>query len=173
MLRLKGGQVTVWDAALPPSLRELPEELAEVDQWLDDDRFLRPYLQRFNQRIGRPTVPVDTFHRLMYLRFRHQLSYEMLVREVRDSITWRQFCRIPLDAPVPHSTTLVKLVRKYGPEILDQLNETLIQTSREKKVIRGRKLRVYATVWGPTSPIPPMPACWPMASGPSPGWSNG
>lgn len=146
MLRLKGDQLTIWDVALPAELRRLPEELAKVDRWLDDERFFVPYREKFNQRIGRPTVPVDTFHRLMYLRFRHQLSYEVLVREVRDSITWRQFCRIPLDARVPDSTTLVKLVKKYGPATLDRLNEELVRKAREKKVIRGRKLRVDTTV---------------------------
>jgi hypothetical protein len=38
------------------------------------------------------------------------LGYERLCREVADSISWRRFCRIGLDRPVPHPTTLVKLV---------------------------------------------------------------
>jgi len=124
----------------------LPEELAKVDSWLQDERFFQPYQEKFDRRLGRPSVPVDTFHRLMYLRFRHRLSYETLVREVRDSITWRRFCRIPLDGRVPDSTTLVKLVHKYGPEVLDRLNEELVLKAKEKKVIRGRKLRVDTTV---------------------------
>ncbi|MCL5677166.1 MAG: transposase, partial [Firmicutes bacterium] len=142
MLRLRNEQLTIWDEALPAELRVLPEELAKVDSWLQDERFFQPYQEKFDRRLGRPSVPVDTFHRLMYLRFRHRLSYETLVREVRDSIAWRRFCRIPLDGRVPDSTTLVKLVHKYGPEVLDCLNEELVLKAKEKKVIRGRKLRV-------------------------------
>jgi len=147
MLRLKNAdQMSLWDLALPVDILQLPEELAKVDGWLDDAAFFKPYLEKFNQRIGRPTVPVDTFHRLMYLRFRHRLSYEALVQEVRDSYTWRRFCRIAPNQRIPDSTTLVKLVKKYGPEVLDQLNETLVRKAKERKVLRGKKLRVDSTV---------------------------
>ena len=65
---------------------------------------------------------VDTLLRLLYLKHRYQLVYESLCREVSDSIGWRRFCRIGLDRPVPHPTTLVKLVRRAGPEVIDELN---------------------------------------------------
>lgn len=148
MLRLRGhkDQVTLWDFVVPVDILELPEELAKVDHWLDDDRFFKPYLEKFNQRLGRPSVPVETFYRLIYLRHRHKLSYEALVQEVRDSYTWRKFCRIGPHQRVPDSSTLVKLVKKYGPDVLDQLNEELVRKAREKKVIRGRKLRMDTTV---------------------------
>jgi IS5 family transposase len=55
-------------------------------------------------------------------------------------------CRIPLDRPVPHPTTLVKLVGRAGPEIIAQLNTALLGKLREDKLLRGRKLRVDTTV---------------------------
>src|SRR4051812_14600885 len=51
----------------------------------------------------------ETYLRLMFLKFRYQLGFESLCREVSDSFTWRQFCRIGIDQPVPHPTTLMKL----------------------------------------------------------------
>ena len=54
-----------------------------------------------------PSVPVDTLLRLLYLKHRYQLGYESLGKEVSDSIGWRRCCRIGLDRPVPHPTTLV------------------------------------------------------------------
>jgi IS5 family transposase len=71
-------------------------------------------------------VPIDTLLRLLYLKHRYQLGYESLCREVADSISWRWFCRLPLDRPVPHPTTLVKLVRRAGPEVIAQLNAALV-----------------------------------------------
>jgi IS5 family transposase len=49
---------------------------------------------------------METYLRLMFLKFRYRLGYESLCREVSDSITWRRFCRIhiPLDSTVPHPT---------------------------------------------------------------------
>lgn len=145
MLRLSQPQLSLWDSILPEELRTLSPELKRVNELLDDPRFVEPFGQRFRERRGRPTVPVDTFLRLIYLKHRHDLSYERLVEGVRDSIMWRRFCRIPLDGEVPHSTTLVKLVKKYGPEVMDELNEALVEQARERKVIRGKRLRVDTT----------------------------
>src|SRR5690606_29830406 len=97
MLNLRQNQLTLWDAILPEPLRSLPPELEQVDQLLDDERFLQPFIKRFHTKTGRPTIPVETYLRLMYLKFRYELGYETLVREVQDSLTWRRFCRINLD----------------------------------------------------------------------------
>jgi IS5 family transposase len=91
-------------------------------------------------------VPVDTLLRLLYLKHRYQLGYESLCREVSDSIGWRRFCRIGLDRPVPHPTTLVKLVGRAGPEVIDQLNAALLDKLAADRLLRGRKLRVDTTV---------------------------
>ena len=63
-----------------------------------------------------------------------------------DSISWRRFCRIGLDRPVPHPTTLVKLVRRAGPEVIAQLNAALLEKLADDRLLRGRKLRVDTTV---------------------------
>jgi len=91
-------------------------------------------------------VPVDTLLRLLYLKHRYGLGYETLCREVSDSISWRRFCRIGLDRPVPHPTTLVKLVRRAGPEVVDELNAALVAKLAAGKLLRARKLRVDTTV---------------------------
>lgn len=146
MLRLSRPQESLWDQLLPLQARTLSTELATVDAWLADERFFEPYRRRFRTRLGRPTVPVDTYLRLMYLKHRYTLGYEMLVKEVADSLHWRRFCRIPLDEAVPHSTTLIKLTRKYGPEVLHELNTLLVHKARERKILRGQKLRMDTTV---------------------------
>jgi transposase, IS5 family len=83
---------------------------------------------------------------LLYLKHRYQLGYESLCREVVDSISWRRCCRIGLDRPVPHPTTLVKLVRRAGPEVIEQLNAALVGKLAKDRLLRGRKLRVDTTV---------------------------
>jgi len=146
MLRLRDPQESLWDELLPAQARTLSAELTAVDACLADDRFFEPYRQRFHSLIGRPTVPVETYLRLMYLKHRYRLGYEMLVREVTDSLHWRRFCHLALDAPVPHPTTLSKLTRKYGPDVVHDLNRLLVQHAREQKLVRCRKLRVDTTV---------------------------
>jgi transposase, IS5 family len=146
MLRLRDPQDSLWDQLLPPQARTLSAELTAVDACLADDRFFAPYRHRFCTLIGRPTVPVETYLRLMYLKHRYRLGYESLVREVTDSLHWRRFCHLALDASVPHPTTLSKLTRKYGPDVVHELNRLLVQHARERKLVRSRKLRVDTTV---------------------------
>jgi IS5 family transposase len=80
------------------------------------------------------------------LKHRYQLGYQGLCREVSDSISWRRFARIPLDQPVPHPTTLSKLVRRAGPGTIAALNTALVGKLAADKLLRCRKLRVDTTV---------------------------
>jgi Transposase domain (DUF772) len=114
VLRETDPQTTLWDALLPEEGKRLRVELVAVDGYLDDERFIAPWRALFAARLGRPLIPIDTLLRLLYLKHRYQLGYESLCREVADSISWRRFCRVPLDRPVPHPTTLVKLVGRAG-----------------------------------------------------------
>jgi IS5 family transposase len=146
VLRETDPQTTIWELLLPEEAKRLPAELAQVDAYLDDERFIAPWRALFDRRLGRPSVPIDTLLRLLYLKHRYGLGYESLCREVADSISWRRFCRVPLDRPVPHPTTLVKLVGRAGPTTVEQLNSALLGKLRQDKLLRVRKLRVDTTV---------------------------
>jgi transposase, IS5 family len=146
VLRETDPQTTLWELLLPEEAKRLPAELQAVDAYLDDERFIAPWRGLFSARLGRPSVPIDTLLRLLYLKHRYGLGYESLCREVADSISWRRFCRIGLDRPVPHPTTLVKLVGRAGPEIIEQLNAALVAKLAAGKLLRARKLRVDTTV---------------------------
>ena len=39
--------------------KRLPAELAQIDAYLDDERFISPWRGLFSARLGRPSVPVD------------------------------------------------------------------------------------------------------------------
>jgi IS5 family transposase len=146
VLRETDPQTTIWELLLPAEAKRLATELAQVDAYLDDERFIAPWRPLFDQRLGRPSVPIDTLLRLLYLKHRYGLGYETRCREVSDSISWRRFCRIGLDRPVPHPTTLVKLVRRAGPEVIHELNAALVAKLAAGKLLRVRKLRVDTTV---------------------------
>jgi IS5 family transposase len=102
MLRTTNPQPSLWEAILPDACLGLPAELARVDTLLDAPAFLAPLTSHFDPHIGRPCVPLDTYLRIMFLKFRYRLGYELVCREVADSISWQRFCRIPLGGQVPH-----------------------------------------------------------------------
>ncbi len=146
MLRTRAEQVSLWEAVLPAEVLRLPEELARVDALLDDAVFFAPFVAFFDPRVGRPSTPMETYLRIMFLKFRYRLGYESVCREVSDSITWRRFCRIPLDAKVPHPTTLMKLTTRCGTAAVAGCNEALLAKAGEAKLLRTSRLRADTTV---------------------------
>ncbi len=96
--------------------------------------------------LGRPSTPVECYLRLMFLKFRYRLGFESLCAEVSDSMSWRRFCRIPLDGKVPHPTTLMKLTTRCGSAAADGLNEALLAKAAGAKLLRTGRLRADTTV---------------------------
>jgi transposase, IS5 family len=146
MFRTIGDRPSEWESRLPPGVLRLPEDLARVDALLDDPVFFAPFAPFFHPVLGRPSTPVECYLRLMFLKFRHRLGYESLCAEVSDSISWRRFCRIPLDARVPHPTTLMKLTTRCGADAVAGLNEALWAKAAGAKLLRVSRLRADTTV---------------------------
>jgi transposase, IS5 family len=136
----------LWDAILPAELLVLPAELDRVDVLLDDPVFFAPFAAYFDAQIGRPSIPMETYLRLMFLKFRYRLGYESLCREVADSISWQRFCRIPLGTRVPHPTTLMKITTRCGGDAVAGLNEALLAKAAAGKLLRTDKVRADTTV---------------------------
>jgi transposase, IS5 family len=51
-----GDEPLLWEPILPEQVRRLPEELARVEELLDDPRFFAPFVVFFDPRIGRPST---------------------------------------------------------------------------------------------------------------------
>jgi transposase, IS5 family len=146
VLRTVNDQPTLWDSILPPELLVLPVELGRVDALLDDPVFFATFTAYFDARLGRPSIPMETYLRLMFLKFRYRLGYESLCREVSDSISWQRFCRIPFGTRVPHPTTLMKITNCCGEDAVAGLNEALLAKAAAAKLLRTDKVRADTTV---------------------------
>jgi IS5 family transposase len=146
MFRTIGDQVSLWESLLPEEVLRLPEELARVDVLPDDLVFFAPFAPHFDPLVGRPSTPMECYLRLMFLKFRYRLGFESLCAEVSDSITWRRFCRIPLDSKVPHPTTLMKLTTRCGEQAVAGLNEALWAKAAAGKLLRTARVRADTTV---------------------------
>src|SRR3990170_4324372 len=137
MLRLQGGQVeSLWDEVLPEKLRELPEDLTQIDALVRDEALLAPIEAHWQREAeergrsakghGRPTIPMQTYVRLMLLKHRYGWGYETLLREVSDSFHLRRFCLLALHEEVPDESTVRKLTRRLGSETGAELSRLVI-----------------------------------------------
>jgi transposase, IS5 family len=146
----------LWDDSLPVEVKELPEDLAGLDVLMADHELLWPIVERWQQEFretgrlvlteGRPTIPLETYVRLMVLKQRYAWGYRTLVAEVSDSIHLRRFCRISLTERVPDESTVRKLTRRIGAEMVSELTRALIVKATREKRFRPRAVRVDSTV---------------------------
>jgi IS5 family transposase len=150
MLRLVGEQVeSLFDEALPVEVRELPEDLARLDELLSDPGLLAPIAAAWDAAAhdrGRPSIAMALFVRLMVLKQRTGWGYETLVREVSDSLHLRRFCGLSLTASVPHESTIRKLVGRLGPDVVDEITRVLIAKAQRERRFIARAMRCDSTV---------------------------
>ena len=150
MLTLCGGQVeSLWDEVLPVEVRELPNDLARLDRVLSDHVLLWPIAQAWEESTrerGRPSIPMVTFVRLMVVKHRTGWGYETLVREVSDSLHLRRFCLIGIDQRVPDESTVRKLARRLGPEVVREITRMVIEKAQRETRFTARAARIDSTV---------------------------
>jgi transposase, IS5 family len=157
VLTLRAPQAeTLWDELLPVEARELPQDLARIDDLLSDPELLRPIAEHWRREVertgravltdGRPTIAMETYVRLMVVKQRSGLGYETLVREVSDSLHLRRFCLIPLHERVPDESTVRKLTRRLGPEVVAELTRALFEKAVRERRFRARAARIDSTV---------------------------
>jgi IS5 family transposase len=157
MLTLSAPQAeTLWDELLPVEARELPEDLARIDELLGDPALLRPIAAHWRLEAerrgrsaaayGRPTIAMESYVRLMVVKQRSGWGYETLVREVSDSLHLRRFCLIPLHERVPDESTVRKLTRRLGAETVAELTRAVIAKAKRETRFVARAVRVDSTV---------------------------
>jgi IS5 family transposase len=157
MLRMQAPQAeSLWDEVLPAEVRELPEDLARIDELLGDPALLEPIAEHWRRDAlergrsahehGRPTIAMSTYVRLMVVKQRSGWGYETLVAEVSDSIHLRRFCGIAIDGSVPDESTVRKLTRRLRAETVNEIIRAVIAKAKRERRFRPRAARIDSTV---------------------------
>ncbi|MGH2741831.1 MAG: transposase, partial [Thermoleophilaceae bacterium] len=157
MLRMQGPQAEcLWDEVLPPEVRELPADLARIDELLSDPALLEPIAQHWRSEAvergrnasahGRPTIAMASYVRLMVVKHRSGWGYETLVKEVSDSLHLRRFCLLAIDARVPDESTVRKLTRRLGAQTVAEIIRAVIAKAARERRFAPRAARIDSTV---------------------------
>jgi transposase, IS5 family len=127
------------------------EWMHEVDELLADRALVQIVYEALARRCpnsrtrGRPGTPADVVLRLLLLKHMRNWSYQVLEREVRANLVYRQFTRVGAQR-VPDAKTLGKLALALGPAVIEQIHARVVAIACEKRIVRGRRLRVDTTV---------------------------
>ena len=118
MLRMQGAQAeSLWDEVLPSEVRELPADLALIDKLLGDPALLEPIAEHWRAEAA-----------------------------VSDSLHLRRFCLIAIDGRVPDESTVRKLTRRLGPDVVAELTRALIAKAVRERRFSPRAARIDSTV---------------------------
>ena len=75
--------------------------------------------------------------------------------------------------PIDRLLRLVKLVRRAGPKVVEELNAAQVAKLAQGKLLRAASCESTPRWWRPTSTTRPTWICWSMRSASSVGWSGG
>jgi IS5 family transposase len=151
MVRRAYRQRSLVEVLLPDADKLWDPTLREIDTLLEDDVLIDRVTEALAQRHphsrhrGRLGTPADVVLRMLVLKHLHDWSFDECEREVRGSLVFRAFCRIDGER-VPDAKTLVRLARLLDDAVLKDVLARLVAVGRERRVIRGRRLRVDTTV---------------------------
>ena len=138
-------------ALIPQRYASLEPQVQELDYLLDDDEIFQRVRADLARRYphsltkGRHSTPVEVILRMLVVKRLYRWSYEATEHFVFDSLVLRHFCRIYWE-DVPDDTTLNRWAQLITPATLEAIHERVVQLARERKVTRGRKLRVDSAV---------------------------
>jgi IS5 family transposase len=151
MVRRAYQQRSLVEVLLPDADKLWDPTLRRIDQLLDDDvlvdRVADALARRHPQsgRRGRLGTPASVVLRMLALKHLFDWSFDECEREVRGSLVYRAFCRIDGER-VPDAKTLIRLAHLLDDAVLKDVLARLVAMGRERRVIRGRRLRVDTTV---------------------------
>jgi IS5 family transposase len=138
-----------WVAEEVADLRE--EWMIHADQTLDDEAIVTAVYEALGKRHpksrsrGRRGASADMVLRLLILKHVRNWSYQVLEREVRANLVYRNFARVG-GGKMPDAKTMGRWGLAVGPEVIKQIHERMVKIAQDQGVVAGRRMRVDTTV---------------------------
>src|SRR5258707_2348155 len=113
------------------------------DQVLEDEHLVATVCDALAKRHpksrsrGRQGTPAEVVLRLLILKHVRNWSYDVLEREVRANLVYRDFTRVG-GAKMPDAKTMGRWGLALGPEVIQQIHERMVQIARDRRVAGGR-----------------------------------
>src|SRR6201987_4375007 len=138
-----------WVAEEVADLRE--DWMDHADRILDDDAIVTAVYEALGQRHpksrsrGRRGAPAEMVLRLLVLKHVRNWSYEVLEREVRANLVYRDFARIG-GGKMPDAKTIGRWGPAGGPKGIKQVHGRVVKIAQDQGIVEGRRMRVDTTV---------------------------
>jgi IS5 family transposase len=145
-------QLNFGDGLIAEEVSDLRDHWMEAaDRVLADEEIVAAVYEALAQRHpksrskGRKGTPAEVVLRLLILKHVRNWSYEVLEREARANLVYRDFTRVGA-GKVPDAKTMGRWGVAVGPQALERVHARMVAIARESGVIKGRRMRLDTTV---------------------------
>lgn len=152
MIQARRPQRSFGDGLIAAEVKDLREAwMSHIDTILADDQIISAVYQALAQRHpnsrrrGRPGFSAEIVLRLLILKHLRNWSYQVLEREVRANLVYRDFTRVGSEK-VPDAKTMGRWGIALGPAMIEQIHQRIVHIAQAQKVVQGRKMRLDTTV---------------------------
>ena len=152
MIKMRRAQLSFGDGLIAEEVSDLQEDwMKHADEVLEDELLVAAVYDALGKRHpksrsrGRQGTPAEVVLRLLILKHIRNWSYEVLEREVRANLVYRNFTRVG-GAKMPDAKTMGRWGVAIGPQVVKQIHERMVKIAQHKGVMDGRRMRVDTTV---------------------------
>ena len=152
MIERRRAQRSFGDGLIADEVKDLREGwMNHADRLLDDEAIVTAVYEALgrrhpkSRRRGRLGAPADVVLRLLVLKHVRNWSYEVLEREARANLVYRDFTRVG-GGKMPDAKTIGRWGLAVGPQTVKQVHERLVRMAQAEGIATGRRMRVDTTV---------------------------
>lgn len=152
MMEARRQQLHFGEGLIAEEVSDLREDwMKHADQALDDEQLVATVYEALARRSpksrtrGRRGAPAEVVLRLLLLKHIRNWSYQVLEREVRANLVYRDFTRVGA-AKAPDAKTMGRWGTALGPETVEKIHARVVEMAQESQVVKGRKMRLDTTV---------------------------
>jgi IS5 family transposase len=152
VIDMRRAQRSFGDGLIAAEVADLREGWMEhADRLLDDEAMVAAVYEALAKRHpksrsrGRRGAPAEMVLRLLVLKHVRNWSYEVLEREVRANLVYRDFTRVGGEK-MPDAKTMGRWGLAVGPEVVKRVHERLVAIALEEGIATGKRMRVDTTV---------------------------
>jgi IS5 family transposase len=149
---MRRAQRSFGDGLIAEEVKDLREGWMEhADRMLDDGAMVAAVYEALATRHpqsrsrGRHGAPAEMVLRLLVLKHVRNWSYQVLEREVRANLVYRDFTRVGGEK-MPDAKTMGRWGLAVGPEAVKRVHERLVAIALEEGIATGKRMRVDTTV---------------------------
>jgi transposase, IS5 family len=152
VIEMRRAQLKFGDHWVAEEVADLREDwMDHADRILDDDAIVTAVYEALGKRHpksrsrGRRGAPAEMVLRLLVLKHVRNWSYEVIEREVRANLVYRDFARIG-GGKMPDAKTIGRWGLAVGPEVIKQVHGRMVKIAQDQGIVEGRRMRVDTTV---------------------------